>query len=165
MNVALVTKPAVLQLTDIAAAKQFESNVYGAFGPSVMISQQLIVAFAELTGDKNPLHLDVSAAANGPFGKRVAHGALITSLYPRMMPPSLFAFERSHVVNRGFTAKFNKPVFAGHTIAVRHRIERVTGSSAARIVYVDFRFEIMNLTAQNQAANGTLTLLYMAASH
>lgn len=35
-----------------------------------------IRAFAELSGDANPLHLDDTYARNTPFGGRVAHGAL-----------------------------------------------------------------------------------------
>lgn len=35
-----------------------------------------IAAFAELSGDRNPLHLDETAARSGPFGGRVAHGVL-----------------------------------------------------------------------------------------
>ena len=35
-----------------------------------------IAAFAELSGDRNPLHLDEIRAREGPFGGRVAHGAL-----------------------------------------------------------------------------------------
>ena len=35
-----------------------------------------IVAFAELSGDRNPLHLDEEYARGTPFGGRVAHGAL-----------------------------------------------------------------------------------------
>ncbi|MEF8773931.1 MAG: MaoC/PaaZ C-terminal domain-containing protein [Halobacteriales archaeon] len=37
---------------------------------------EAIEAFAALTGDDNPLHVDDDYAADGPFGGRVAHGML-----------------------------------------------------------------------------------------
>ena len=35
-----------------------------------------IEAFAEVTGDKNPVHLDADYAAKTSFGERIAHGML-----------------------------------------------------------------------------------------
>ncbi|QDX39371.1 MaoC family dehydratase [Salarchaeum sp. JOR-1] len=40
------------------------------------VTRETIDAFAEVTGDDNPLHLDESYAADGPFGGVVAHGML-----------------------------------------------------------------------------------------
>jgi acyl dehydratase len=44
-----------------------------------------IVAFAELSGDRNPLHLDDEYARGTPFGGRVAHGALGIALATGLM--------------------------------------------------------------------------------
>ncbi len=44
-----------------------------------------IVAFAELSGDRNPLHLDDEYARATPFGGRVAHGALGIALATGLM--------------------------------------------------------------------------------
>jgi acyl dehydratase len=38
------------------------------------ISDNVIRAFAELTGDTNPVHLDDTYAAGTRFGRRIAHG-------------------------------------------------------------------------------------------
>lgn len=41
-----------------------------------VVAAELIEAFAEVSGDNNPLHLDASYAADTAFGERIAHGAL-----------------------------------------------------------------------------------------
>ncbi len=38
-----------------------------------------IIAFASVSGDKNPIHLDAHYAASSRFGERIAHGFLIGS--------------------------------------------------------------------------------------
>lgn len=41
-----------------------------------VVTQADVEAFAEVSGDRNPLHLDEVYAAGSVFGRRVAHGAL-----------------------------------------------------------------------------------------
>ena len=38
------------------------------------ISSSDVVGFAEVTGDRNPIHLSEHFAARTPFGTRIAHG-------------------------------------------------------------------------------------------
>lgn len=47
-----------------------------------------IAAFAELSGDRNPLHLDDEYARDTPFGGRVAHGALGIAIATGLMAQS-----------------------------------------------------------------------------
>jgi len=44
------------------------------------VTETDIVNFAGITGDNFWLHMDRERAADGPFGERVAHGALVFSL-------------------------------------------------------------------------------------
>ena len=41
------------------------------------LSEAVILAYAELSHDHNPLHVDPAAAAASPFGGIVAHGFLL----------------------------------------------------------------------------------------
>ncbi|MDX5331534.1 MAG: MaoC family dehydratase, partial [Caulobacteraceae bacterium] len=40
------------------------------------VTAGVVEAFAEVTGDDNPLHLDDDYARATPFGQRIAHGLL-----------------------------------------------------------------------------------------
>ena len=42
----------------------------------VTYTQEGVIAFAEITGDKNPIHLDPEFAAKTPFGRPIVHGFL-----------------------------------------------------------------------------------------
>jgi 3-hydroxybutyryl-CoA dehydratase len=44
------------------------------------ITEADIVAFAGLSGDYNPVHIDAEFAKTGMFGERIAHGLLILSI-------------------------------------------------------------------------------------
>lgn len=48
------------------------------------IDQARIDAFAECTDDRQWIHVDPRRAAEGPYGKTVAHGLLIVSLIPHL---------------------------------------------------------------------------------
>jgi acyl dehydratase len=51
----------------------------------VTIDQRTIDLFAEATGDHQWIHVDPDRAAEGPFGRTIAHGFLTLSLLPRLV--------------------------------------------------------------------------------
>lgn len=48
--------------------------------PARILTQADVEAFAELSGDRNPIHLDEAFAARSPFRRRIAHGLLVESV-------------------------------------------------------------------------------------
>lgn len=51
---------------------------------TVTVTDEMVRAFAELSGDRNPVHLDDEFAAKTRFKKRIAHGMLLGSLLSRV---------------------------------------------------------------------------------
>jgi len=49
------------------------------------VTQQQIDTFADATGDHQWIHVDPEKAAQGPFGKTIAHGYLTLSLVPQLV--------------------------------------------------------------------------------
>ena len=86
------------------------------------VTEADIVNFAGLSGDFIELHTNEEYARRGPFGRRIAHGALIFSISTGLMvqiagdPESIVAF---YGVDR---LRFVAPVFIGDTIHVSQRI-------------------------------------------
>ncbi len=50
-----------------------------------LITEEMIQAFAQVSGDKNPIHLDEAYAAKTMFKGRIAHGALLTSFISKIL--------------------------------------------------------------------------------
>src|SRR5262249_56816947 len=56
---------------------------------SKTIAASDVVGFAQLTGDRNPIHLSEHFAAKTQFGKRIAHGLYTASLISAVLGPRL----------------------------------------------------------------------------
>ena len=78
-----------------------------------IISLEDIEGFSNLTGDKNPLHIDQSFAEKAKFGARVAHGMLTSSFVSTLIGMTLPG-EGSIITN--ISLDFRKPVFIDDSI-------------------------------------------------
>jgi 3-hydroxybutyryl-CoA dehydratase len=79
-------------------------------------------AFAELTGDHNPVHLDEGYAASTRFGRRIAHGMLAASLISAVLANEL---PGRGTVYLSQTLRFTAPVFPGDTVTARVVVKAV----------------------------------------
>ena len=65
------------------------------------ITQQRIDQFADATGDHQWIHVDPEKAAQGPFGKTIAHGYLTLSMANLFLPQIMQVDNTSMGVNYG----------------------------------------------------------------
>jgi acyl dehydratase len=86
------------------------------------IADEDVRAFAELTGDHNPVHLDEEYAARTRFGRRIAHGMLGASLISAVLANEL---PGRGTVYLSQTLKFTAPVFLGDTVTARVVVKHV----------------------------------------
>lgn len=77
------------------------------------ITQADIEAFAVLTGDYNPLHLDETFARNTRFGRPVAHGMLVASLISAVLGQLL---PGPGTIYLSQSLQFLRPVYPGDTV-------------------------------------------------
>jgi len=101
------------------------------------VTEHDVVAFASLTGDFHPQHVDAAWSAEGPFGERVAHGLLVLSYAAGLVP---FEPERVMALRAVRDAVFKRPVKLGDTIRVEGRIASLKPvDDAAGLVSVALR--------------------------
>ena len=77
------------------------------------ITDEMIRAFADLTGDTNPVHLDDAYAAGTRFKRRIAHGMIAAGLISATLANDL---PGPGTVYLSQTLQFKAPVYPGDTI-------------------------------------------------
>jgi 3-hydroxybutyryl-CoA dehydratase len=82
----------------------------------------MIRAFAELTGDENPVHLDDAYAAGTRFGRRIAHGMIAAGLISAALANDL---PGPGTVYLSQTLQFKAPVHPGDTITTAIEVKSV----------------------------------------
>jgi acyl dehydratase len=95
--------------------------------PWVSVTQAMIDEFAQVTGDRQWIHLDVERAKReSPYGTTIAHGFLTLSLLSQMMAGAV-AFPNAKMgVNYGFErVRFIAPVPAGAEIQASFMLQEV----------------------------------------
>ena len=80
-----------------------------------LVTEETGVAFAEVSQDKNPIHLDEEYAGKTRFGKRIAHGMLMGSYISGMIGMELPG-EGTIYMKQELT--FLRPVYYGDKIRV-----------------------------------------------
>src|SRR5918992_4164530 len=89
---------------------------------SKTITDEDIRTFSELTGDRNPVHLDDEYAARTRFGRRIAHGMIAASLLSAVLANELPGHGTVYLSQ---TLRFNAPVFLGDTVTARVVVKHV----------------------------------------
>jgi len=79
------------------------------------VSSSDVVGFAEISGDRNPIHLSEHFAAKTPFGTRIAHGLYTASLISAVLGTRLPGPGAIYISQ---TLNFRAPVKIGDTVDV-----------------------------------------------
>ena len=86
---------------------------------SKVISNDDVLAFAELSGDVNPVHLNDAFAAETIFKKRIAHGFLTGSLFSTVLGTKL---PGPGCIYLSQNLKFRAPVYIGDEVTATCKI-------------------------------------------
>ena len=87
------------------------------FSEWMEITQERVDVFADATGDRQWIHVDPVRAADGPYGKTIAHGYLTLSLLPLLGAEAMTIRGFTMIINYGLErVRFPEAVPVGSRI-------------------------------------------------
>lgn len=107
------------------------------------VTQDMINAFAGVTGDDQWIHVDIERAASGPFGATIVHGYLTVSLLPVLMTEAFRVENLAMGVNYGMNRlRFPAPVPAGSKIRLEATLTDIRPTPLGSLASIRLRVEI-----------------------
>ena len=89
-------------------------------------SEAAIRAFAEVSGDTNPVHLDEAYAAGTPFGGRVAHGMLAAAYISAVLGVRLPGPGSTYLKQ---SVRFRRPVRVGDEVTAQVTVKALDAAN------------------------------------
>lgn len=86
---------------------------------TMVITDEMVRAFAVLSGDDNPVHLDDDFAAKTRFKKRIAHGMLLGALLSRVAGTKIPG-PGTIVISQDI--RYKEPCYIGDTVTAEIKI-------------------------------------------
>ncbi|MFB6269796.1 MAG: MaoC family dehydratase [Halobacterium sp.] len=95
---------------------------------AVTVTEETIDAYADLSGDHNPIHEDAEYAGETMFGGRIAHGMLSAgpiSAAVAALPGDIIYLSQE--------LRFENPVYPGDTVTASVEVVEVLGDDRVRV--------------------------------
>jgi len=152
-----------LIVKSIEEAKALEGTELGV-SKWILIDQDRINRFAEATDDFQWIHVDTARAkAELPIGSTIAHGYLLTALFPALLE-DIVRFEGERAINYGLNkVRFRNMVPAGSRVRLRTNLKSARKRAGAMQVVLEAILEIEGQTKPACVAE-TIALYFQSDS-
>ena len=134
---------------------QFEIGMFASFVKKFNIEDA--TAFANLTGDMNPIHIDVDFASKSKFKKNIVHGAFINSLFSTLLAEKL---PGPGTIYLGQNTKFLSPVYIGDEVLVKVEIIAIRDDKPI----ITLKTTCKNVTTDLLSCEGEAIVLFSGVS-
>ncbi|MGC9307861.1 MAG: MaoC family dehydratase [Thermoplasmatota archaeon] len=101
-----------------------------SYEKTITVSDAAVRRFAEVTGDRNPLHLDDAYAQDTLFGERIAHGLLLGGYIGAVLGCE---FPGQGTILMSLELSFRRPVRIGDTVTIRVTLAALLAKNRARL--------------------------------
>ncbi len=162
-----MSEPSVLNIdaADLDALTAQISSEFGEWSAPLTISQSMVDRFADLTNDRQWIHIDVERARReSPFGGTIVHGFFLLALMPSLRPPLQYAVVNySSAANYGSGGlRFLAPVLVGASVRARHRLKAVEPHRRGSLLTSEVAFHTID--SERPALLYDLQVLYVPKS-
>ncbi|NJC73423.1 MaoC family dehydratase [Planosporangium thailandense] len=90
---------------------------------SKTVSESDVYLFAGISGDLSPNHVDEEYMKRTPYGRRIAHGALMVAYMSACSTKFVESIGNDPHVSYGYDRiRFTRPVFLGDTVRIEYTI-------------------------------------------
>lgn len=104
------------------------------------ISEEDVRTFAQVSGDRNSLHMDDAYASSTPYAGRIVHGMFLGALVSRLVGMQLPG-KRALLVKESL--EFKKPVRIGEVVRVSGVVTQV--SVATRLIELNVQITVADM--------------------
>jgi uncharacterized protein len=150
-----------IRFDDIDGLNAAASDDFGPWGQPVKVTQEMVDAFADLTGDHQWIHSDVERARrDSPFGGTVAHGFLTLSLLSAMGAQTVRITGQSSAINYGAERlRFLAPVPIPSEVHARGRLVRAEARPKGTLLTTEADVSVVD--ADKPSLLYTMQVLYL----
>lgn len=127
-------------------------EIGSSFTHAFTFSQDDVEAFARVTGDNNPLHLDADFAATTAFKRPIIHGMLGASVFTKVLGTQFPGFGSVYL---GQTLTFMRPMFVETPYEAIFTINSINPEKHT----AEIRTEILDSQTRKVTTRGVATLM------
>jgi acyl dehydratase len=116
------------------------------------LDKQTVVAFASVSEDYNPIHLDEDFAKTTQFERPIVHGMLASSLISGLLASKV---PGAGSIYLGQYLKFLRPIFVGETVTAKVEVTSVREDKPIAVIST----QVLNANGE-VAVDGEATVMY-----
>ncbi|GAB2766939.1 MaoC family dehydratase [Rhabdobacter roseus] len=130
-----------------------EPTLHSTFTHAFRFTQADVEAFAQVTGDNNPLHLDAAYAATTPFKRPIIHGMLGASVFTKVLGTEFPGFGSVYLKQ---TLDFLRPMFVDTDYEVVFTIMSINPDKHT----AEIQGEVFDAATRKVCTRGLATLMH-----